>query len=144
MGNPRLPPASSRLPDKPYFVFDGVKPSLDARLMASTMTKRFKNVCPTWPFLPQSPVSRHPLCQTVITVLKQKPHKLLELICVPITLSHQARSTKLTEDLDSNWTKTNYMALSDLISLIAIFMTFWVTCSWLLIFVFRCKREPLP
>ena len=70
-------------------------------------------------------------------VLTKKPHKLLGIITVTNILYHQARSTKLMENLDLNRTKINNMALNELISMILIFMTFCLTYYQLLISVFQ-------
>lgn len=89
----------------------------------------FKNVYPTWR-------SFHNLSNHGTTLLgksceswnskKNLPncehHSLF-----PITLSHQARSSiKLTEDLDSNWTKTNLHGTGDT-------MRSWLQFLWLFV-----------
>ena len=44
-------------------------------------------------------------------------------------LSCQAESTKVMEKLDSSGTENNYMGLSELISVIIIFMTFYLNVT---------------
>ena len=64
--------------------------------------------------LPQSPVIQVLTSLAKSYQLSQKPHKLLETITFTVILNRQARSTELTEKLDSSGTEVNYMALKEL------------------------------